>query len=81
LGFSPRAIFTPAGNRMTIESTTEPAAFRAVSWPPIGLAEPWEMPSVVTPPRRASSKPRSSGWMASIVRVCAVMASESSLPS
>ncbi len=39
-GFSPSAIFTPAGSLMTMSSATEPAVLMTATWPPMMLPDP-----------------------------------------
>ena len=81
LGFSPRANFMAAGAFTTISSTQRPSVFMARNCPAMGLAEPGPVSTVVTPPSRASRKPRSRGFTPSTARSWGVQGSVDSLPS
>ena len=68
MGFSPSALFTLAGDLITISSTIRPQVLIATVWPPIGLPLPGLTTHEVTPPASASAKPRSAGLIASSAR-------------
>ena len=65
-GFSPRANFMPMAGSRIMSSMRRPTVLRAAHWPPMALALPGPVSTVVTPLCRASAKVRSRGFRASM---------------